>query len=59
MTEVQLIEHIGGEPDEIGHSVEYEKGFVQTSFECDDLALEVGTEFSKVVSVSIWAIETN
>ncbi|POF29593.1 hypothetical protein [Roseibium marinum] len=52
MSEAEFIEHMGRDPDEIGTSVEYEDGSIQTPFEYEDLALEVWSEDGKIVCAS-------
>lgn len=52
MSEEELIAHMGQQPDEIGTSVEFEDGSVQTPFEYEDLGLEVWFEGGKLVSAS-------
>ena len=41
MSEAELIAHLGRLPDEIGDSVEYNNGPIQTPVDCYDLEIQV------------------
>lgn len=50
MSERELNAHLEKKPDEVGDSVEYENGSIQTPYEFEDLALEVWFENGILVS---------
>ncbi len=53
MSEKEFLAHMGQEPEEIGSSVEYENGSVQTPYEYPDLGLQIWFEDGKVVSAMV------
>jgi|GEM_PF-1183408 len=56
MSEDEFIKHMGQQPDEIGTSVEYDNGSIQTPFEYEDLAMEAWSEDGVIVSASAYRI---
>ncbi|WP_299817497.1 hypothetical protein [uncultured Roseibium sp.] len=52
MSEAELVAHMGEEPYEIGVSVEYDNGVIETPFEYDNLALIAWSADGKIVSAS-------